>query len=320
MKVTISDVASLAGVAKSTVSRYLNGGYVSTETRKKIDQVIKQTKFEPNNFAQSLKAKETNLVGVIVPRLNTYTVSLTLKGIDKKLREAGYQMLISNADQSPERELESLINFSNQKVAGIILMSSGLTPAHHQTIRDINVPVLSVGQSHPQISSLSYADEEAGFVLGKYLLECGHKRMIFAGVDESDEAVGRNRRRGFEKAVAGQGCQVRYLETGFLMKESFSLFEVLELYGETVIACATDNIALGAMKALGQRGLKIPEDISVTGFGDYEIADVMGLTTMRYPYEETGELAAQKILHKDFATLKNPLCEIIVRNTVDILN
>lgn len=320
MKVTIADVANLAGVAKSTVSRYLNGGYVSEETRRKIEDVIKKTNYEPNNFAQSLKAKETNLVGVIVPRLNSYTSSLTLKGIDKQLRENGYQMLISNTDQNLQRELESLQNFANQKVSGIILMSSRLTEAHVRVIKKIQVPVLSIGQAHEGIPSLVYADEEAGFVLGKYLLECGHRQMIYAGVNESDVAVGLKRKQGFCRAVFGPSTETCFYETGFLMRDAFELFDQVELGGATAIICATDNIALGAMKALGQRGINVPGDVSVMGFGDYEVADIMGLTTMRYPYEETGELAVKKILQKDFSSVKNPLCEIIIRKSVDILN
>lgn len=320
MKITIADVAKLAGVAKSTVSRYLNGGYVSEQTREKIELVIKQTKYEPNNFAQSLKAKVTNFVGVIVPRLNSFTVSLTLKGIDEKLREAGYQMLISNTDQSRERELESLKNFSNQRVAGVILMSVGLTATHAKIIKEINTPVLSVGQSHDLIPSLVYADEEAGFVLGEYLLECGHRKMIYVGVTEQDVAVGVKRKQGFYKALVGaEACEIQYYESGFLMKDGYQLFETLDLKGATMVVCATDNIALGVMKALGQRGIQIPKDVSVTGFGDYEVADIMGLTTMKYPYEETGKLAANKILINDVKNVKNPLCEIIARKSVDIL-
>lgn len=320
MKVTIADVAKLAGVAKSTVSRYLNGGYVSGETSEKIELVIKQTKYEPNNFAQSLKAKRTNFVGVIVPRLNSFTVSLTLKGIDEKLREAGYQLLISNTDQSVERELESLSNFANQRVAGVILMSVGLTAEHSKIIKEMKIPVLSVGQYHDSVPSLVYADEEAGFVLGKYLLECGHRKMIYVGVTEQDIAVGVKRKQGFYKALSSEAsCEVQYCESGFLMKDGYRLFETLDLNGATMIACATDNIALGVMKALGERGIRVPEDVSVTGFGDYEIADIIGLTTMRYPYEETGRLSASKILIQDVKDIKNPLCEIIVRKSVDII-
>ncbi|MCL1950731.1 MAG: LacI family DNA-binding transcriptional regulator [Turicibacter sp.] len=320
MKTTIADVAGLAGVAKSTVSRYLNGGYVSDETRKKIDQVIKDTKYEPNTFAQSLKAKKTNLVGVVIPRLNSYSASLTLKGIDEKLRGEGYQLLISNTDQSIDREIESLYSFANQKVAGIILMATQITKEHLMAIREIEVPILSIGQEHQGVASLVYNDEEAGYDLAQYVLGCGHRRMIYVGVSEADVAVGKNRKRGFYRALEeAEDVEVDFYETDFSMKSAYRLFDSLNLEGKTLIACATDNIALGMMKALGERGISIPGDISITGFGDYEVADIMGLTTMHYPYEEAGQLAAQTVLYPEAARVSPPKSQIIFRKSVDIL-
>ncbi|MFY7869100.1 MAG: LacI family DNA-binding transcriptional regulator, partial [Exiguobacterium sp.] len=93
-QVTIKDIAELAGVAKSTVSRYLNGGSVGKATREKLDRVIRDTNYEPNQFAQSLKSKQTKMIGVIVPRLDSYAASRTMMGIDEQLTERGYQMLV----------------------------------------------------------------------------------------------------------------------------------------------------------------------------------------------------------------------------------
>jgi len=325
MKITITDVAKLSGVAKSTVSRHLNGGYVSEETRKKIDKVIKETKYEPNTFAQSLKAKKTNLIGVIVPRLNSYAANLLLKGIDEKLRHLGYQMLISNADQLSEREIESLYSFANQKVAGIILIATELSEKHFEAIKNINLPVLSVGQYNEKIPSLIYDDEDAGYSLGKYITDCGHQKIIYLGVTEKDIAVGIRRKQGFMKAIHEQDkCQITYYESDFLIKSAYDLFLNLAVTGTldevTIVACATDNIALGVMKAIGKKDLKVPDDISVTGFGDYEMADLVGLTTVNYPYQEAGQIAAQTIVSLGEGltvnTEKKLPCKLVVRESV----
>lgn len=292
-KVTINEVAQLAGVAKSTVSRYLNGGYVSVATREKIDQVIKETNYAPNLFAQSLKAKQTNLVGVIVPRLNSYAVSLTLKGIDEQLRESGYQMLVSNSNQLLEREIESIYSFANQKVAGIILIATSITKRHFQAAHELSVPVLSVGQASDKLPSLIYDDELAGRLIGEYMLAKGHRNLIYMGVPESDIAVGLRRKQGFQEAV--KECAVDYYESGFLMEQAYHLF--LEIASsehfqvKTAVVCATDNIAIGVMRA----AQSLEMNISITGFGDYEVADLIGLTTVKYPYEEVGKAAAKKI-------------------------
>lgn len=325
MKVTISDVAQLAGVAKSTVSRYLNGGYVSEETGKKINKIIKETNYEPNTFAQSLKAKKTNLIGVIIPRLNSYAVSLLLKGIDRTLRENGYQMLISNTDQSVEREIESLSSFANQKMAGVILIATVLTEEHLKATKEIKIPVLAVGQEHELMTTLTYGDEQAGFVVGSYVINSGHRKLIYLGVKETDIAVGVRRKQGFKRAIEEiPDCQVTYYETSFLMEDAQMLFSRIikegEFQNKTLVVCATDNIAIGVMKAARKHGLEIPRDISITGFGDYEIADLIGLTTVRYPYQETGVLTAKKIIglcegrHND--NTERHLCELIERESV----
>ena len=328
MKVTISDVAELAGVAKSTVSRYLNGGYVSDETRKKINKVIKDTNYEPNTFAQSLKAKKTNLIGVIIPRLNSYTGALLLKGIDETLRGANYQMLISNTDQKIEREIESLYNFVNQKVAGIVLITANLTEEHERAINEISIPVLVVGQDHEKLPSLSYADKEAGYAVGNYVTSRGHRQFIYLGVTEEDVAVGIKRKQGFLEAIEKvKDCEVSYYESSFLMEGAKKLFSEIikkeDNQAKTLVVCATDNIALGVMKAVRQQGLQVPQDISITGFGDYEIADLMELTTIQYPYQEVGNLTAKKIVSlsegKEIETVINKQFTLIERGSVAVI-
>ena len=145
---TIIDIAKLAGVAKSTVSRYLNGGSVGEATKKKIQKAIKETGYSPNPFAQSLKAKKTNIIGTIVPRLDSYASSQTLIGIDEQLKKMNYQMLISNTSQNLEREIESIYSFANQKMAGIILLATEITDQHIQAFESVKVPVLLIGQEH----------------------------------------------------------------------------------------------------------------------------------------------------------------------------
>ena len=101
---TFTDIAQMAGVAKSTISRYLNGGSVSYETKKKIENIISKAGYTPNSFAQSLKAKKTNIIGIIVPHLDSYATSRTLIGIDEKLKERNYQILVSNSNQNSYKQ------------------------------------------------------------------------------------------------------------------------------------------------------------------------------------------------------------------------
>lgn len=105
--VTINDIAKMAGVAKSTVSRYLNGGSISKKTKAKLDAIVAETGYTPNTFAQSLKAKRTNIVGTIIPRLDSYSSNAVLEGIDQELLKRQMQLVIMNSSQSVEREDEA---------------------------------------------------------------------------------------------------------------------------------------------------------------------------------------------------------------------
>ncbi|MBO1512995.1 LacI family DNA-binding transcriptional regulator [Metabacillus bambusae] len=324
---TIGEIAKLAGVAKSTVSRYLNGGSVGVATRLKLERVIKETGYVPNTFARSLKAKKTNIIGTIVPRLNSYAATQTLIGIDEELREQGYQLLISNTSQNLDREIESIYSLENQKIAGIILLATQITDEHLDAFQKVDVPVLLVGQQHEQCYSLIHDDETAGYEIGKYVLSQGHRKIAFVGVTENDIAVGVKRKRGFQKAIQEEKeCEVTYFETSFNLKEAIKKFpSIMEAYKPSIFVCATDNIALGILKAAQMEGLNVPRDLSITGFGGYEVTEVIhpGITTAKFFYQEAGELAAKKIVKlvngEEVAKVTVSNFDIILRNSVDSL-
>ena len=271
---TIGDIAKLAGVAKSTVSRYLNDGSVSEATKRKIQHIIKETGYMPNAFAQSLKAKKTNIIGTIVPRLDSYASSRTLIGIDEELKTMNYQMLISHSNLDLEREIENIHSLVRQKVAGIILLATEITEHHLAIIKQVGIPVLIVGQQHKEIPSLIHNDYEAAYEVGKYVISQGHKKIAFLGV-------------------------VKFFETNRNSSESFSIVsEIMDTFSPSIIVCATDNLAIKTMKAVYSRGISIPNDLSITGFGGYEMTEMIhpGITTAKFFYKDAGNLAARKML------------------------
>ncbi len=326
MSKTIADIARIAGVAKSTVSRYLNGGSVSVATRNKIEQVIKETGYVPNTFAQSLKAKTANIIGTIVPRLDSFATSHTLMGIDDQLRNQGCRMLITNTSQDMNREIEAIYELARQKISGIILLAARITEEHLEAIQTTDIPVLLVGQQHEQIHSLIHNDYDAGYELGRYVLDRGHRRLAYLGVTEQDIAVGVRRKQGFARAVEETGeCTVAYYETSFRMSDArqYALQLLQEPLDATIIVCATDNIALGVMKAAYELGIDIPAQLSITGFGGYDVTEVVhpALTTIRYPYQEAGKIAAQdivKLVHRQHVQMVTVMdYELLQRESVD---
>lgn len=322
---TIADIADLAGVAKSTVSRYLNGGPISESTKKKIEHVIHATGYVPNTFAQSLKAKKTNMIGTIVPRLDSYASTQILMGIDEQLRNLNYQMLISNTAQNLDREIESIYSLYNQKVAGIILLATQVTKAHLEAFELIKIPVILVGQQHDQVYSVIQNNEQAGFEIGEYILKKGHRKIAYLGVSKNDIAVGVRRKEGFERALKGWNKgEVNYYETQFAIHDAvMKAGEIMDSFNPSIIACATDNIALGALKAAHIRGLNVPTDLSITGFGGYEVTEIVhpALTTIKFHYKDAGRDAATGIIKlvngEAFPMVSSSKHEFIERESVD---
>lgn len=322
---TIADIARIAGVAKSTVSRYLNGGSIGDATKLKIERVIRETGYVPNTFAQSLKAKKTSIIGTVVPRLDSYASARTLIGIDEKLREVGCQMVIANTSQDEVREIESLYSFARQKVAGIILLATNITDQHLEAFEKIDIPVLLVGQQHDAVYSIIHQDYEAAKAMANHIIEKGHRKIAYLGVTPIDISVGIQRRNGFKDALANvSGCEVKYFETGFGMGEALKqATNIIEDFNPSIIVCATDNIALGACKAAYLKGLDIPKDISVTGFGGYEVTEYIhpSLTTIKYEFKEAGKMAAQQMLKliegEQIEKITYSKFELIPRGSVD---
>ncbi|CAM3764541.1 LacI family DNA-binding transcriptional regulator [Cytobacillus oceanisediminis] len=300
MNITIKDIAELAGVAKSTVSRYLNGGNVSEKTKEKIRKVIAETNYEPNSFAQSLKAKKTNFIGVIAPTLDSYVTSTVLMAIDEELRKRDYTTLIISTSKHVEREIESLISLSRQKVDGIILIATGVTEKHIETINSIQIPVLIVAQEVDQCNCIINDDYQAGYKMGQYIVGKGHLSVAYIGVTESDIAVGQRRKQGILDGLAEAGVSdiKTYISEFDLHDAAKVTNDMLENFTPTAIICATDTIAFGAMKTISKLGKKVPDDFSLTGFGGYNISEVIhpALTTIRFKNEATGVMAAETII------------------------
>lgn len=300
MKTTINEIAKLAGVAKSTVSRYLNGGHVSAATKEKIKRVVEAENYQPNSFAQSLKAKRTNFIGVIAPTLDSFTTSQALMAIDEELKHQQYTTLIINTSKSIEREIEALLNFSRQKVDGIILLATEITKQHTDIISGLDIPVLIVGQETTCCHCIVYDDYHAGYEIGRKVAGKGHRSVVYLGVPEMDVAVGVTRKQGVLDGLASLGVtDVPTVVASFEFEDGMTRTElILQEHRPSAIICATDTLALGALKTLSTHQQCVPEDVSLAGFGGYHISALIhpSLTTVRFKNAEAGVLAAKTII------------------------
>ena len=206
----MSDIAKMAGVGKSTVSRYFNGGYIKEETRLKLKKVIDENNYEPSTLAQSLKAKYTKVIGIVVPCLDSITTSRVLMTMDQYLKDHGYTTLIINTNHDEMRELTSIEQLWRMNVDGIILMATAVTMAHQNTAAKLDIPLLFVAQRYGAGVSIINDDYSAGYEVGKYAAYMGHRKICYIGVSGKDEAVGIYRKDGVINGLRDNGVSDPY--------------------------------------------------------------------------------------------------------------
>lgn len=305
-KLTMQDIADMSGVTKSTVSRYFNGGYVKDETREKIKGIIEKYHYEPNTFAQSLKAKSSRIIGVIAPCLDSTVTSRTMMAIDEYLRKENYMSLVMNTDHDEKLELKYMESLWRMNVDGIILIATQVSSAHCTLVKKMDLPFVFVGQKYEEGISILYDDYRAGRKIGELVADKGHQDVVYIGVHESDQAVGVDRKNGILTGLKRSGVtQIEQLYADFNFDAAYEKTKgLLKKRTPDMIICATDKLALGAYKAIQEKGLLIPDDISLVGFGGYEISSLLTpkLTTVRYDSDTAGYIAAEtmaKLLKKE---------------------
>ena len=299
----INQIAQMAGVSRATVSRYLNDGYVSQEKRVAIRRVIERTGYVPSHQAQTLRTGKTNVVGVIIPKINSASVSRMVAGITLVLNDTGYQVLLANTDNDAAREVEFLRLFTEKsRVDGVILIATVLTPEHREAISALGVPIVVLDQDVDLCPCVYQDDLAAARDVTRVALRSSH-RPAYIGVFEEDVAVGTMRRRGFLEACAERGVEVpeRALTVAeFTVDSGYEQAErLLDEYPELdAIVCATDSIAYGALTCLREYGRRVPEDVAVTGVGDAELSQIVTptLTTVHHHYKTSGAEAAKMLV------------------------
>ncbi|SDJ23740.1 LacI family DNA-binding transcriptional regulator [Salimicrobium halophilum] len=303
---TINDIAKLAGVSRTTVSRFLNSnGYVGQEARERIEQVIQETGYMPSQSAKSLRTKKTGVIGIILPKISTETSSRVVSGINDVMKKKGMQILLTDTELDPDKEIEYLRLLKSRQADGIILLATNISERLQKEIDAIPIPVVALGQDVPGIPSLTYADYDASSDMMQLLIGKGHERIGFIGVSNTDPAVGGIRQKAYKEMMQKHGFEVR---EGWIAEGDFSIESGYEAMKQiitsdrtevpTAIFCVTDRMATGAMEYLKEQGFRIPEDIAVAGIGDAVMSRYItpSLTTVDYFNEEAGEATAEMLL------------------------
>jgi DNA-binding LacI/PurR family transcriptional regulator len=302
---TLLDLARELNVSASTVSRALaRPEMVAPITRERVLAAAKQSGFQPNEIARSLRTRQTKTIGVIVPDITNWFFGAIVKAIGEVAKQNGYSVLVCNADEDPQGEEHALKLLRERQASGIINCPIGADPRPWRSAQKAGIPVVELDR----VSGLEKVDmvildnEKAGQLAAAHLIELGHRRIAtVAGPQHLSN--GRARLIGFKKALRKSGIQlpVEYIEYGNFRERSGyqSAKRLVSLPNlPTAIFIANSEMAGGALGAFREDKIKIPEQLSIVAFDDGRWARYLDppLTVIAQPAEAMGHCAAELLL------------------------
>jgi LacI family transcriptional regulator len=310
MAVSLTDVARVAAVSIATVSRVLNGiDYpITEETRQKVLKAAKELGYQPNLIARSLRLERTHTIGIIVENILSPFIPPIIRGIEERLKQHGYFSIILSSNWDPVVEADAVERLRMRQIDGIIFVESYLRSSEEVSAL-IDRPHLFVHRLFNSLRANSVVpdDRYGARIAVKHLLDLGHRRIAFIGGPEGWDAAA-NRLIGYQEELAAWGIPLdRALVKGgdWQVKSGYRAVQQL-LSGEapsteerlTAIFAANDLMALGAIYAVQEAGLRVPEDIAIAGYDDRDLAGFVrpALTTVQMPCEKMGTIAAESLL------------------------
>jgi LacI family transcriptional regulator len=314
MAVTIYEVAKKAGVGIGTVSRVLNNSSrISPATRSRVLKVIQALNYQPHAMAQGLARKKSLTIAALVPFFTGHFYVELLKGIQQATAQHKYDLILYSIEDLKDKDFYLKRALQQSRVDGVVLVSLPLSEAHAREFQRRKLPLVLVDAFHPQFDSITVNDQTGAYAAVQHLIRLGHKRLaMITGHRES--APAQHRHSGFQSALAEVGLKLpkgllissdglpgeaAQLNDGFNKETGYlAMRQLLALNGKrpTGVFIASDIQALGAMKAVRESGLRIPEDIAIVGFDDIELAEYVGLTTVRQPMFQMGRQAVERLM------------------------
>ena len=321
-------MAARAGVGVATVSRVMNGSAsVRPATRERVLDAIKALNYRPSSVARSLSLQRTMVVAALLPWFTNPSAVQRVRGIVEGLSSSQYDLMVFDIE-SEARQRRAFELFDRGDRADGLLVVSTLPPEQEvERIRAARIPCILVDAVHPALPSIAVDDVGGGEVATRHLVELGHRRIALIGDPPPEFRFewSRDRTRGYERALRQAGIEVRpeYVREGtrLLHVARAIAVELLSLPERpTAIFASSDTQALGALEAARGFGISVPQELSIVGFDDIEVASYVGLTTVRQPLAESGRRGAELLLRAlggrpvDLRTELLPL-ELVVRGT-----
>jgi LacI family transcriptional regulator len=303
---TLNDVAQKAGVSTATVSRCLNSPErVSKRTRDKVEQAINVLSYTPNFGARVMASKRTYTIGAIIPTMENAIFARGIQAFQDELHIQGYTLLVASSSYDLQIEEEQIRNLVSRGVDGLLLIGHDRSLEIIDFLEKKNIPALVAWAHNPKakLSSIGFDNFAAMGELARYVLSLGHKRigMISAWTKTNDRARARVMAVRNEMEAADISPDELFLtETDYGIEKGAIAFDNMMKCPKppTVIICGNDVLATGALKQAKTINLNVPNDISITGFDDIELAKIVTpkLTTVHVPHRKMGATAARSIV------------------------
>ncbi|MBO8170584.1 MAG: catabolite control protein A [Bacillaceae bacterium] len=303
MPVTIYDVAREAGVSMATVSRVVNGNpNVKPATRKKVLDVIEKLGYRPNAVARGLASKRTTTVGVVIPDISSPLFAELARGIDDIANMYKYNIILGDSDQNVEKEISLINTLLEKQVDGMVFMGGAITPEHTRTFTTSSVPIVLAGTRDPEgkLPSVNIDHFQGAYDATTRLINGGHQKVAMITGPLENPLRGRERYEGYLQALKDAGItpreewirsgEFRY-ESGLELAQYF--LDLDEDLRPTAIFAGSDALGIGAIHAVQDRGLSVPDDIEVMGFDNIRLAEMVRprLTTVVQPIYDIGAVA-----------------------------
>jgi len=325
---TISDVAARAGVGVGTVSRVLNGrANVRPLTRAKVLDAIDALKYRPSPLARNLSLRRTHVIGVVVPFFTSHSAVERVRGVASVLAGSPYDLMLFDIEAEDRREHAFRLFDRGDRSDGLLLVS--LVPPGEEVERLLatRLPCVLVDAPHPDFPSIVIDDVRGGELATSHLIELGHRAIAFVGDKPPDPfrfASSRDRTIGYERALRRAGIEPRpeYVREGTQSHQVARgiAIDLLRLpQRPTAVFAASDAQALGVLEAARILGIRVPEELSVVGFDDVEVAALVGLTTVRQPLFESGRRGAERLLELVAGPSPGPVEPVVEQLPVEVV-
>ncbi|MEL6645677.1 MAG: LacI family DNA-binding transcriptional regulator [Pseudomonadota bacterium] len=302
----LADVARQAGVSTATVSRCLNDpSVVSERTRQKVMKAVERLGYAPNFGAQALAAKRTNTFGAIIPTMENAIFARGLQAFQEELGAHRTTLLVASSSYRPDLEEEQIRALVARGADALLLIGYDRTEATYEFLRQRNMPFVvswafDAGHS---ATTVGFDNRQAMQTLAAQVIDLGHRRLALISAERRDNDRARERVAGVLAAMADTGLapdDLTIVEVPYSIENGSSAFAQLMARADppTAVLCGNDVLAAGALTQAKAMGLSVPDDVSITGFDDIELAQIVDppLTTVHVPHRDMGREAARTLI------------------------